>query len=90
METAAIRPRLREAADRDWSSGDVAAAFKVAPRTVTKWATLRGLKSYRLPGFARHRRFRPADVLAFAQAHGFPVIPALARAAAADVATERV
>lgn len=43
--------------------GEVAALFRVDPKTVTRWAQKGRLKSFRTPG--GHRRFREADVQAY-------------------------
>lgn len=49
----------------------VAALFMVNPVTVRQWAVSGELKAQRTPG--GHRRFLPADVEAFAVAHGIPL-----------------
>lgn len=40
--------------------GEVAALFRVDPKTVTRWAAAGRLKSIRTPG--GHRRFRKSEV----------------------------
>lgn len=50
----------REAGDQLLTPGEVAARFRVDPKTVTRWAAAGRLPSIRTPG--GHRRFRPADV----------------------------
>ena len=42
--------------------GEVAAMFRVDPKTVTRWASAGRLGSIRTPG--GHRRFRESEVLA--------------------------
>ena len=76
----AAQVRVRAVQAPDWTVGDVAAALGVAPRTVCGWMDRGLLKGYRL-AVSTHRRFRPADVLAFARRHGMPV-PASLEAAA--------
>lgn len=46
--------------DRLMTPGDVAAAFKVDPKTVTRWARKGWLRSIRTPG--GHRRFLRSEV----------------------------
>lgn len=45
------------------TSGEVAAMFRVGPKTVTRWATQKLLNSFRTPG--GHRRFYEDEVLEF-------------------------
>lgn len=45
--------------------GEVAAVFRVDPKTVTRWATAGLISSIRTPG--GHRRFRESAVRAFLQ-----------------------
>lgn len=55
--------------------GEVADLLDVSSRTVRTWANNGLLPHYRLPGRSgtgRDRRFRLADVAAFARAHGLP------------------
>lgn len=49
--------------------GEVAALFRVDPKTVTRWAISGKLPSVKTPG--GHRRYRQADVTALLTAHGF-------------------
>lgn len=44
------------------SPAEVAALFRVDPKTVTRWARMERIKSIRTPG--GHRRFRESDVKA--------------------------
>lgn len=48
--------------DRLLTPGEVAAAFRVDPKTVTRWAAAGRINSIRTPG--GHRRFRESDVRA--------------------------
>jgi excisionase family DNA binding protein len=48
--------------ERLLSPAEVAAAFRVDPKTVTRWANAGRLSSIRTPG--NQRRFREAEVLA--------------------------
>ena len=48
--------------DRLLTPGEVAALFRVDPKTVTRWAAAGRLSSIRTPG--GHRRFREAEVRA--------------------------
>ncbi|MFB9681310.1 BldC family transcriptional regulator [Streptosporangium vulgare] len=53
---------MSAADDRLLTPGEVAATFRVDPRTVTRWATAGKLTSIRTPG--GHRRFRSSEVAA--------------------------
>jgi excisionase family DNA binding protein len=44
------------------SPGEVAALFRVDPKTVARWAQQGRLKSFRTPG--GHRRFKRSDIMA--------------------------
>jgi excisionase family DNA binding protein len=44
------------------TSGEVAALFKVGPKTVTRWAAAGRISSIRTPG--GHRRFRESEIRA--------------------------
>lgn len=46
--------------DRLLTPGEVAAVFRVDPKTVTRWAAMGRLESIRTVG--GHRRFRESDV----------------------------
>jgi excisionase family DNA binding protein len=48
--------------------GEVAAMFRVDPKTVTRWAAAGRLESLRTPG--GHRRFRTSVILAHLGAEG--------------------
>jgi len=49
-------------ADRLLTPGEVAALFRVDPKTVTRWAAAGRLGSIRTPG--GHRRFRKSEIKA--------------------------
>ena len=49
-------------ADRLLTPGEVAALFRVDPKTVTRWAAAGRIGSIRTPG--GHRRFRESEVRA--------------------------
>lgn len=51
--------------------GEVAALFRVDPKTVTRWAAAGLLPSFRTPG--GHRRFREVEIKAILEGGGFPV-----------------
>lgn len=48
--------------DRLMTPGEVAALFRVDPKTVTRWAAAGRIGSIRTPG--GHRRFRESEVMA--------------------------
>lgn len=54
--------------DRLLTPGEVAALFRVDPRTVTRWAKARRVKSIRTPG--GHRRFRESEIRALLEGDG--------------------
>jgi excisionase family DNA binding protein len=49
-----------ESGEKLLTPGEVAAVFRVDPKTVTRWAASGRLRSIRTPG--GHRRFRESDV----------------------------
>ena len=49
-----------EATERLMTPGEVAAMFRVDPKTVTRWAAAGRIGSIRTPG--GHRRFRESEV----------------------------
>ena len=51
-----------EVSDRLLTPGEVAALFRVDPKTVTRWAAAGRINSIRTPG--GHRRFRESEVRA--------------------------
>jgi excisionase family DNA binding protein len=54
--------------DRLLTPGEVAAMFRVDPKTVTRWAAQGRLSSIRTPG--GHRRFRASEVQALLRGAG--------------------
>lgn len=61
-------------ADKLLTPGEVAATFRVDPKTVTRWAAAGRISSIRTPG--GHRRFRESEIRALlegpAEAEGVP------------------
>jgi excisionase family DNA binding protein len=56
--------------DRLMTPGEVAALFRVDPKTVSRWAIAGRIPSVRTPG--GHRRFRESDVRALLRGeHGY-------------------
>lgn len=53
--------------------GEVAALFRVDPKTVTRWASAGKIGSIRTPG--GHRRFREAEVRALLEGEGLAEQP---------------
>jgi excisionase family DNA binding protein len=53
-------PMPRDGAERLLTPGEVAALFRVDPKTVTRWAASGRIRSIRTPG--GHRRFRQSEV----------------------------
>ena len=72
--------------DRLLTPGEVAALFRVDPKTVTRWAAAGRIGSIRTPG--GHRRFRESEVRALLEGEG--ELPEAAEAARPphDVARE--
>jgi excisionase family DNA binding protein len=56
------RGGIVDTGDRLLTPGEVAALFRVDPKTVTRWAAAGRIASIRTPG--GHRRFRESDVRA--------------------------
>lgn len=54
---------MTDTGDRLLTPGEVAALFRVDPKTVTRWAAAGRIGSIRTPG--GHRRFRESEVRAF-------------------------
>lgn len=54
--------------DRLMTPGEVAALFRVDPKTVTRWAKAGRIGSIRTPG--GHRRFRESEVRALLEGEG--------------------
>jgi len=59
---APLRLPVRLGDDRLLTPGEVAAEFRVDPKTVTRWAAAGRIGSIRTPG--GHRRFRESEVRA--------------------------
>ena len=55
-----------------YTTGDIAAICKVAPRTVTKWFDRGLLSGYRIPG-SRDRRITHASLMQFLKDNEFPL-----------------
>lgn len=53
-------PMPRDGEERLLTPGEVAAMFRVDPKTVTRWAASGRIRSIRTPG--GHRRFRRSEV----------------------------
>jgi excisionase family DNA binding protein len=60
--------------DRLLTPGEVAALFRVDPKTVTRWAAAGRISSIRTPG--GHRRFRESEVRALLEGEGALEVPA--------------
>jgi excisionase family DNA binding protein len=56
--------------DRLLTPGEVAALFRVDPKTVTRWAAAGRISSIRTPG--GHRRFRESEVRALLEGEENP------------------
>ncbi len=56
--------------DRLLTPGEVAALYRVDPKTVTRWAAAGRLGSIRTPG--GHRRFRESEIRALLEGDGIP------------------
>lgn len=56
---------------RTLTTGEVARACGVSPRTVVKWIQQGWLKGHKVPGSA-HRRVLPQDWAEFVREHGMP------------------
>ncbi|MEU7865481.1 BldC family transcriptional regulator [Dactylosporangium sp. NPDC049140] len=59
-----------ETGDRLLTPGEVAALFRVDPKTVTRWAAAGRISSIRTPG--GHRRFRESEVRALLEGDDAP------------------
>lgn len=58
--TASTQQLPQNSQDQLLTPGEVAAMFRVDPKTVTRWATAGRIGSIRTPG--GHRRFRESEV----------------------------
>ncbi|MCW2599651.1 MAG: binding protein [Frankiales bacterium] len=74
--------------DRLLTPGEVAALFRVDPKTVTRWASAGRIGSIRTPG--GHRRFRESEVRALLRGEGDVLVPAQPTANAVDLAARRL
>jgi excisionase family DNA binding protein len=68
-----MEERAHGARDRLLTPGEVAALFRVDPKTVTRWAAAGRIGSIRTPG--GHRRFRESEVRALLTGEDDGVIP---------------
>ena len=59
--------------ERLLTPGEVAALFRVDPKTVTRWAASGRITSIRTPG--GHRRFRESEVRSLLRGDSEPVMP---------------
>jgi len=62
VRSASVRGGVVDTGDRLLTPGEVAALFRVDPKTVTRWAAAGRIGSIRTPG--GHRRFRESEVRA--------------------------
>jgi excisionase family DNA binding protein len=60
LEEADVTTTVGHVGERLLTPGEVAALFRVDPKTVTRWATAGRIGSIRTPG--GHRRFRESEV----------------------------
>jgi excisionase family DNA binding protein len=60
LEEADVTTTMGHVGERLLTPGEVAALFRVDPKTVTRWATAGRIGSIRTPG--GHRRFRESEV----------------------------
>jgi excisionase family DNA binding protein len=58
--------------ERLLTPGEVAALFRVDPKTVTRWAAAGRISSIRTPG--GHRRFRESEVRALLRGEAAPIV----------------
>ena len=61
---------MEGSSERLLTPGEVAALFRVDPKTVTRWAAAGRISSIRTPG--GHRRFRASEVQALLRGDGQP------------------
>ena len=61
---------MEGSSERLLTPGEVAALFRVDPKTVTRWAAAGRISSIRTPG--GHRRFRASEVHALLRGDGEP------------------
>jgi excisionase family DNA binding protein len=60
LKEADVTATVGHVSERLLTPGEVAALFRVDPKTVTRWATAGRIGSIRTPG--GHRRFRESEV----------------------------
>jgi excisionase family DNA binding protein len=60
LKEADVTTTVGHVSERLLTPGEVAALFRVDPKTVTRWATAGRIGSIRTPG--GHRRFRESEV----------------------------
>ena len=68
---------MSEQRDRLMTPGEVAALFRVDPKTVTRWAVAGRIGSLRTPG--GHRRFRESEVRALLRGESVCSAPSVPR-----------
>jgi excisionase family DNA binding protein len=66
-----VAARTLETEERLFTTGEVAALFRVEPKTVTRWAKAGKLSSVRTLG--GHRRFKEVEVRAKLADYGLPL-----------------
>ena len=71
MSSNRVMPKVGDDGDRLLTPGEVAALFRVDPKTVTRWAAAGRIPSIRTPG--GHRRFRESEVQALLE-NGAPIL----------------
>jgi excisionase family DNA binding protein len=67
-QAGARKEGVVDTGDRLLTPGEVAALFRVDPKTVTRWAAAGRISSIRTPG--GHRRFRESEVRALLEGEG--------------------
>jgi excisionase family DNA binding protein len=68
LQTDRCEEGVVDTGDRLLTPGEVAALFRVDPKTVTRWAAAGRIGSIRTPG--GHRRFRESEVRALLEGDG--------------------
>ncbi|MGI8868484.1 MAG: BldC family transcriptional regulator [Mycobacteriales bacterium] len=75
-----------DAQERLMTPGEVAALFRVDPKTVTRWAAAGRIRSIRTPG--GHRRFLRSEVQALLETLAVPDVPPATPHIDSDTETE--